>query len=312
MQTTWGEIEVADAHAHLFSYAFFEALAEQKGQAGKVEDLVRGLGWDVPPPDNAELAARWSGELDSHGVARSVLMSSVPGDEASAMEVVRAYPDRFYGYFMFNPLAPHALETARRGFDEFGLKGLCLFPAMHRFSVQDERLNPIYEMTEGREGVVIFVHTGVLSVGVRKKLGLPSKFDMSLSNPIDLHRIALEYPKVNFVIPHFGAGFFREVLMLGDLVGNVYLDTSSSNSWIKYLLPETDLTDVFRKALEIYGPGRLLFGSDSSFFPRGWNRSVFDEQTRVLENLDIDEDAARAILGGNLTSLLGGPTLHDQ
>ncbi len=69
---------------------------------------------------------------------------------------------------------------------------------------------------------------------------------------------------------------------------------------------------MFRKALEIYGPGRLLFGSDSSFFPRGWNRSVFDEQTQVLASLDIDEDAARAILGGNLTSLLGGPTLHDQ
>ena len=93
--------------------------------------------------------------------------------------------------------------------------------------------------------------------------------------------------------------------MLGDLVPNVFLDTSSTNSWIKYLLPDTSLKDVFRKALEVYGPNRLLFGSDSSFFPRGWNRSVFDVQVRVLEELGVTEEATHAILGGNLNRLLG-------
>ena len=306
MQTLWGEIEVADAHAHLFSYAFFQTLAGQRGQPERVEELVNELGWEVPPKDNSELATRWVRELDLHCVARSVLMSSVPGDEQSATEIVHARPDRFYGYFMFNPLAPDARAQALRAFDQFGLKGLCLFPAMHHFSVQDARLDPIYELASERPDVVIFVHAGVLTVGVRNKLGLVSKFDMSFSNPMDLHRVAMEYPKAKFVIPHFGAGFFREVLMLGDLVENVYLDTSSSNSWIKYLLPETTLEEVFRKALEIYGPGRLLFGTDSSFFPRGWNHSVFDAQTSVLKNLGVEEGAVRAILGGNLTRLMEG------
>ncbi len=307
MRTHWGEIEVSDAHAHLFSYTFFETLARQKGPAEKVEHLIRDLDWEIPPKDNAELAVRWVRELDAHRVARSVLMSSVPGDEDSASDVVGACPDRFYGYFMFNPLAPDAEKRAAHAFDQLGLKGLCLFPAMHGFSVQDPRLDPIYELAGERPGVVIFVHTGVLTVGVRNKLGLASKFDMSLSNPIDLHRVALDHPKVKFVIPHFGAGFFREILMLGDLVDNVYLDTSSSNSWIKYLLPQATLKDVFRKALEIYGPQRLLFGTDSSFFPRGWNHSIFEAQTAVLQDLDVDDEAARAILGGNLCRLLEGP-----
>ena len=288
-----------------FRILFFKRSPQQKGQPDRVDELIKGLGWEVPPKENSELAARWAAELDRHGVARSVLMSSVPGDEASATEAVRSGPARFYGYFMFNPLAPAAGPRARRAFDELGLKGLCLFPAMHRFSVQDEALEPIYELAGARRQVVIFVHMGVLTVGVRNKLGLPSKFDMSFSNPIDLHRVALEHPRVNFVVPHFGAGFFREALMLGDLVPNVYLDTSSSNGWIKYLLPETTLKDVFRKALEVYGPERLLFGSDSSFFPRGWNRSVFDAQTEALEELGVEEETVRGILGGNLTRLLG-------
>jgi hypothetical protein len=307
MQTPWGEIEVADAHTHLFSYAFFQTLADQRGQPDRVEGLVKELGWEVPPKDNSELAARWVRELDSHFVARSVLMASVAGDENSATEIVRAHPERFYGYFMFNPFSPDAPGRAVHAFDQLGLKGLCLFPAMHHFSVQDARLDPIYELASERSGIVIFVHTGVLTVGVRNKLGLASKFDMSLSNPIDLHRVAMEYPKVKFVIPHFGAGFFREVLMLGDLVENVYLDTSSSNSWMKYLVPETTLKEVFRKALEIYGPRRLLFGTDSSFFPRGWNHTVFDAQTVVLKDLGVEDEVARDILGGNLRRLMEGP-----
>ena len=222
MNTPWGEIAVSDAHAHLFSRNFFRILASQKKdlpaaqpEEAPDEAIVKQLGWELPPDDNAELAARWVAELDRHGVERICLMASLPGDESSAADAAQAFPDRIDGYFMLNPLAPDAAARVRAGVEEMGLKGLCLFPAMHRFSVQDERLGPIYEFASGKK-VVVFVHMGVLTVGVRKKLGLASKFDMSRSNPIDLHRVALEYPDVQLVIPHFGAGYLREVLMLGD------------------------------------------------------------------------------------------------
>jgi hypothetical protein len=127
---------------------------------------------------------------------------------------------------------------------------------------------------------------------------------MSRSNPLDLHRLALEYPQVNFVVPHFGAGYFREALMLADLCPNVYLDTSSSNSWTKYLTPPPSLEDVFRQALNVLGPDRLLFGSDSSFFPRGWNRAVFDAQAQALQALGATAEAAAKVFGGNLSRLL--------
>ena len=305
MKTPWGDIAVWDAHAHLFSRRFFETLRAQKGSTEPLEAMIEGLGWEAPPESNTELAERWRRELDRHGVERTVLMSSVPGDERSAADVVAAAPERFIGYFMLNPLAPNAVEHAWKALDKMGLRGLCLFPAMHRFSVQDKRVEPLYQLAAERPGTIVFVHMGVLSVGVRATLGLPSKFDMSFSNPLDLHRTALEYARVNFVIPHFGAGMFREALMLADLCPNVYLDTSSSNSWTKYLTPEPTLEDVFQQALAVVGAERLLFGTDSSFFPRGWNRAVFDRQVRALEALGVDEDVARAIFGGNFRRLLG-------
>ena len=99
-------------------------------------------------------------------------------------------------------------------------------------------MQPVFEWAAHHRRAV-FVHCGVLSVGVRKKLGLPSLFDMRFSNPLDLHAVALRYPSVPIMVPHFGAGFFREALMLADLCPNVYLDTSSSNRWMRYEEPHT-------------------------------------------------------------------------
>ena len=292
MNTPWGDFPVSDAHAHFFSRRFFGALAGQAG--GDAEAVARKLGWNLPPEDPAELARTWAAELDAHGLARAALIASVPGDEASVLAAAAACPGRFFAAAMVNPLSENGGAAP-------GLHVVCLFPAMHRYSLHDPRVAAVIEGVAA-QGSAVFVHCGVLTVGVRKKLGLASPFDMRYSNPLDLHGIALRYPQVRFIVPHFGAGYFREALMLADLCPNVYLDTSSSNSWMRY--EGLDLKTVFRRALDVAGAGRLLFGSDSSFFPRGWNAEVFEMQTRALLDLGISGADARSIFGGNLEALL--------
>jgi predicted TIM-barrel fold metal-dependent hydrolase len=292
MQTPWGDFPVADAHTHFFSRRLFQSLAAQCSRS--LEQVMESLGWQLPPEDPAVLARTWAAELDRHGVARAALIASMPGDEASVLAAKAERPDRFWAYAMVNPAAENASITE-------GLDAVCFFPAMHRYAMHDARVQPLLDQAAAH-GCAVFVHCGVLSVGVRKKLGLSSPFDMRFSNPIDLHPIALTYPQVRFVVPHFGAGFFREALMLADLCPNVYLDTSSSNSWIRY--QELDLKTVFRRAMHVAGAGRLLFGTDSSFFPRGWVRDIFEQQTKVLSDLGIGASDARLIFGGNLEGLL--------
>ena len=305
MKTHWGEISVADAHIHFFSHGLFRALAAQRTSPPDlaVEEVTRLLGWDAPPPQPEDLASIWAGELDRSGVARAALIASIPGDEASVAAAVSRFPQRFYGYFMVNPAAPDSLDRVQAGLAT-GLQGICLFPAMHRYPIGDPRVERILEAASTHTGVVIFVHCGVLTVGVRRKLGLASPFDMRYSNPIDLHPVALLHPELNFVVPHFGAGYFREALMLCDLCPNVHLDTSSSNSWTRYQASELDLKSVFRRALDVAGAERLLFGTDSSFFPRGWHSQVFSSQSQILMDLGIGAGEAKAILGGNLDRLL--------
>jgi predicted TIM-barrel fold metal-dependent hydrolase len=248
------------------------------------------------------LADRWQIELDRVGVRRAALMASVPGDAASVVAAVARHPTRFIGFFMVDPTAADAVTQAADLLDRGGLRAICLFPAMHRFPIQDERVRAIFDVANARPGTAVFVHCGVLSVGVRKKLGLPSPFDVTRGNPLDLHAVAAAYPRVPVIVPHFGAGFFREALMLADLCSNVYLDTSSSNGWIRYH-PALTMAGVFRQALNVLGPDRLLFGSDSSFFPRGWVNDVFDRQLATLDELGVGDDVKKRIFGGNFDRL---------
>ena len=290
-----------DSHCHFFSSQFFTTLAKQRGNGDTSSQLCRELEWDDPGTAQ-ELAARWVRELDTAGVARAALIASVPGDETSVAAAVASHKNRFVGFFMLDPSAADAPERAWRAVKDLGLRGICLFPAMHQVALDDERVKRVVEVAEAHPGTAVFVHCGVLSVGVRKKLRLVSRFDMRLGDPLGVARLAAAFPSVPFIIPHFGAGLFREALMAADFCANIHLDTSSSNGWVRYI-PGLTLDEVFRTALAVVGPSRLLFGTDSSFFPRGWQRSIYDAQKAVVSRLGVSEADHTLVFGGNFDRL---------
>jgi hypothetical protein len=286
-----------DAHCHFFSSRFLELLAPDSGRA---DEIAGRLQWE-PPGTATELADRWIAELDRHGVARAAMIASIPGDAVSVAEAVAHHPDRFVGLFMHNPTGLDSEAVLDRAFRQLNMRGACLFPAMHGYRLDDERIDTVFRAA-ATHGAVVFVHCGVLTVGVRKKLALPSRFDLRLGDPLALARVALGYPGVSVIVPHFGAGFFREALMAADQCPSIHLDTSSSNSWIRFH-PGLTLADVFRSALAVVGPSRLLFGTDSSFFPRGWQKAVYDDQQHVLKALGVNAADRAAIVAGNFERL---------
>lgn len=289
---------ICDSHIHFFSPGFFAGL-------GASRSAITALGWEFPDSTEA-LAAQWVATLDRHGVSRAALMASLPGDADSVAKACALNPSRLVGFFMLDPTRQDAIDYAQRALDE-GLRTICLFPAMHGYALHDARVGEVFELAASRRGgtadrVAVFVHCGVLSVGIRKKLGLPSPFDIRFGNPLDLHGVALKHPTVPVIIPHFGAGMLREALMLADCCPNVHLDTSSSNAWIKYT-PGLTLENVFATALEVLGPDRLLFGTDSSFFPRGWNGEIYRLQRSALDAIGVSAEVQRKIFNDNFTRL---------
>lgn len=294
---------VNDAHCHFFSSRFLELLSQPVADlpaSGRAAAVAERLGWS-DAGDPAALASTWTQELDRHAVTRAALIASIPGDEDSVAAAVRRHPDRFVGFFMFNPLAPDANERLERAFGELKLRCACLFPAMHRYHLDDERVGQVFE-SAARHRAAVFVHCGVLSVGVRGKLGLPSPFDLRLGDPLAVAAVASAWPSVPVIIPHFGAGRYQEALMAADQCPSIHLDTSSSNGWMKYY-PGLTLDAVFRQALASAGPRRLIFGTDSSFFPRGWQKGVFNAQMTAMDAAAVSDPDRALILSGNFDRL---------
>ena len=288
-------MDIIDFHSHFFSRDFFETLA-----GGDEEALARvagQAGFAVPPSDVYAHTERWLSELDVHGVSRLVTFASVPEEIPAVRQAVAKSAGRIAGCAFVNP----QLEGAVDAVSDRSFVGALVFPAMHHFDVAD--LTAVLEVLDERRAI-LFVHCGLLVVKIRDLLGLPRPYDLAYANPLSIIPAANRFRNVRFVVPHFGAGFFRETLMVGMQCENVYVDTSSSNAWMRTQPQATTLDDVFARALDVFGAERILFGTDSNVFPAGWRRDRYEEQDAALGRLGVVEADKALVFGGNAARLL--------
>ncbi len=291
---------IIDGHVHIFSRRFYQFWADEARVS--IEQAADKTGAEIPATDDTvALGDRWVAELDKHGVDRAVVFSSVIGDGGAIGQIVAKHPTRFSGFFFLNPTHQDAMQRIRRGLSEAKLRGACLFPAMHHFYPDDERLHPMFTLLDKADAAA-FIHFGMLKIPIQQKLGMSPTVDLKYSNPIRLHSVANQFPNLKFIIPHFGAGYFHETLMLGSQAKNIYVDTASSNSWIS-LYPGLTLETVFEQALEVFGPDRILFGTDSSSFPRGWRNDNFKRQQEALASIGASKVDQDKIFGGNMAAV---------
>ncbi len=303
--TSFGPMRVLDAHTHFFTRSFLSALGALTS-VGPDADVVAGkLGWDAISEDPAAMGRAWVAEMDRHGVERMAAIHTLPGELEPAARGIAAAGGRLAGYVMANPLDPRATETVRYAVERQGFCGIALFPAIFRFAMTSDAVFALLELAN-RQALNVFVHCGVLKIGFRATMGLPSAFDATYSNPLALQRPAAEFPRAKFIVPHLGSGLLRELLMVADQCENVYADTSGIGGWARYLDGAPTAAQVLRHAVNVMGAKRILFGSDSTFFPRGWRRDIFDQQVAVFEEAQLAPSQVRLILGENLVRLLEG------
>ena len=300
--------QLIDAHTHFFSRPFFEDLAGQSTQPGSLEQRLEALaertGLALPDSDTAAHRDRWLAALDGAQVHHAVTFASLPSEADVVADAVAGSGGRLTGYALVNPRADKDGAVTRSHFEARGFRGILLFPAMHHFRPSDDVARRVLEAVDEHKGVVV-VHCGMLQVKLRDLLGLPRPFDLSFANPLDLIPAANAFPNVCFVIPHFGAGFFRECLMAGTMCENIYVDTSSSNAWMATQPAATALADVFRRTLDVFGAERVLFGTDSSTFPRGWRSDLYEAQRTALRVCGASESEQNQIFGENAARILG-------
>lgn len=295
-----------DFHTHFFSRTFFQALAELSPLTGRPDDrlqrVARELSIDLPSAEHSEHLERWLAEMDRFGVQHMVSFASAPAEVEVLAQCMREAQGRLSSLAVLDPRAKGAPERMRQLLDA-GFSGGLFFPAMHHFRIDGPELGAVLDVLDEDSGVAL-VHCGMLRIPLRDGLGIPRRFDLTLANPLHLIPAADAHPRTRFVVPHFGAGMFRETLIAGSQCANVYVDTSSSNEWIRTQEAPLRLADVFERALGVFGSQRILFGTDSSTFPRGWRNDVLVSQREALGACGLDARTKGHILHANAAQLL--------
>lgn len=294
-------IEVVDAHAHFFTADTLKAwnLRGRTREGFEKRTRARTDMTSIELPDESwDVAKRWVDEMDKHGISA---MGFMVGREAHEefLEAKRRFPCRFIGYANIDPSHEDAVDHVIRASRD-GLQGIKLYPSSWRdFHAYDEVCYPIYEEAL-RHGLLVLLHFGITIGG---------QADLRHGNPIDIQVPARDFPDLNFIIVHMGAGFFREILLLQYQTDNVLMDTSGSNSWIRYMPYDLDLKKALKKALMAGGPERIIFGTDSTFFPRGFRYNILEAQFDAMRSLQeekiVSEHGMEAVFKDNILRLTG-------
>jgi uncharacterized protein len=239
------------------------------------------------------MADRWAAEVERHGLRSINFVTGQSNDLLAA--VVRRHPERFTG-LAHHAMRPGAGAELRRAVDELGLRGYKQLGPMTDYAFEDPGLRDLWTFLAER-GLPALIHFGFLGRGG----GVVSHPRMS---PLSLFTVARDFPEIPFIVPHFGAGYWQDLLALCWSLPNVYIDTSGSNQWMRWMPYPLTLEDLFRKAFETVGPERVLFGTDSSAFPRGFSVRYLHDQLRACYTLNLPEKDIALVFGGNAARLL--------
>ncbi|MCX7985156.1 MAG: amidohydrolase family protein [Bacteroidetes bacterium] len=302
-----GLFKIFDCHLHFYSNTFFKYLVRQKLNRLDINTELRNLAAkghiEIPGDDPLHLAKRWIDMLDKWKIERAMLIASIPGDEDSVAKALKTYPTRFSGLFVVDPNSNLLMENATKRLKDDGFRGIVLYPSLYHISVQDNWLHPLYSLLNEARSLVV-VSFGKLIIRARDFAGLPTIVNETFSNPLDLIPVAKKYPGITFIIPNFGAGAFNETLTVGKECSNVYVDTAGSNSWITNHAEKPTMRTVFQKFLETFGAERILFGSDSGMFPRGYRYDILDNQLKLVQEMRLPIPDIKKMFYENLAQLV--------
>ena len=273
-------IPVIDSHAHYFNVNTLKNWL-QRGRTMESFTKRTASRTDMKsielPDENWDTAQKWVDELDRYGIEKMGVMVGVEAYE-EFKDTMKRFPNRFIGYANINPAELDAVYRVEQAAKD-GFKGIKLYPSSWEgIKVYDDICYPIYDACK-RLNLLVFLHFGI-TIG--------EQADLRNGNPIDIQVPSRDYPDLKFIIAHFGAGWFREVLLMQYQADNVYMDSSGSNSWMNYLPYDLDLKTIFRKAIQAGGSHKILFGTDSTFFPRGWRFNILESQFIACKELKSD------------------------
>jgi hypothetical protein len=222
----------------------------------------------------------------------------VPGRPATrtVVDATRQYPNiHVVAGVSWSNLTAADLEELRSLLQEGVIRGLKLYPGYEPFYPSDVKLTPVYALAEEFD-VPVMIHSGD-TYSPRGKV----KF----SHPLHIDEVAVDFPRVKFVICHLGNPWLRDCMEVVYKNENVFADISG--------LVLGDFSDRFeeymRKQLQemlVWGmnPAKILFGTD-------WPISSMESYLKFMDELRMPAKDKRMMLAENAAKLFRIPLKND-
>jgi len=196
-------------------------------------------------------------------------------------ELIARTPDRLYGMGTANALDKGCVAESERAMTQYGFKGVCCTTSWHGSFIDNEEAFPFWEWAEGT-GTPIFLHPPRVPIGHDQQMD-QYKLDELVGRPFDtamaLARMILSglfdrFPRLQLCIAHMGGGLLPVMgrLEFGWRLG---CEGMPERSQIKckdapssYLRRNIHVDTMgfwgphVREALEVFGPDRVMFGTD--------------------------------------------------
>ncbi len=269
---------IIDGHAHAAGF-FYEkdSLVAELDRLGvdKVVLAPMGVAHDITySKDNIEnvfegTTIRNFGQKVNDFIAHLIdMIYDVPNEYLFTLKL--QCPERIIQYYWANPNDPDIIQKLEDHLISWNYSGVKLHQMVADFETDQESMHQIAEFCEYHD-MPLFVH-------LHKRKNIFKMIDLMT-----------EHQHTQFIIGHMiGYRIFEEYALGLD---NFWFDISPS-----FLVPKK----LLGIALEKYGAGRLMLGSDT---PLGGNKNLEKNLDRI-EKLTIPDSEKEKILGLNLKAML--------
>ena len=247
------------------------------------------------PASLAERLALLRGEMDRHGIAHALVLTSylVNADRPGTGEVLEALEgDPRLGVVAGVPwprCEAGDFAELREWLAAGRLRGLKLYPGYAPFSLADPRMRPVYELA-AEWGVPVMIHTGDTYARQAR---------VRYAHPLQVDDVAVDHRETTFVLCHFGNPWFLDAAEVVYKNENVLADVSglTLGEW------EPRFERVARARLDeaiayVNDPAKLLFGTD-------WPISAIGGYLRFVASLGLTPEEREGMMWGKAARVFG-------
>lgn len=227
--------------------------------------------------------------LEKQNVVKAVITgrdceSTYPSksNNASVIEFVSKYPDKFIG---FAGLDPHkgmaAIAELKEAVNNSGLKGAAIDPYLAQLYVNDAKYYPIYAKCCELD-IPLVITTGPAT--------LIPKAIIDHVSPRFIDFVARDFPELKIIVSHGGYPWVNEMIIVAQRNPNVYIELSEYEFF--------PLSEAYIQAVNTIISDKVLFASAHPFVD-------IKDALHNYANISLKDDVREKVMFKNAARILG-------